>query len=1117
MRKQRRYVASLLSAVMILSTPLQALAVGEWQQDQGKWYHVTENQYDTGWFSEGQDVWYFLDHNGEMKTGWYQEETGGWYYLNRPGEGVEGQMRYGWYRDEQGAWYFLNTEHNGSFGKALTGWIWVDGYCYYFGEDCRMYSDRETPDGYLVDADGRWIVDGIVQREEGKGYRSEHTHETAKKYSYRSSGSGSSGGSGGSGSSGGNGGSTGNSGSDKKEGIYEEANKKSYDTFENVKAFNNKTQEGKEEIAALADSTLDIWVSDLPEASEEEMAGGELQEIQLLVANENPLYQYILEGKIEEGDVIHIPATDEQPMPLTFVYQGHDDNYDGDEIFDPETSEVIHTEEATLRHMLTDEIQYAAGGVNAEDPLAFSWEFQYPGTGEEDEVPANSTKTAPVSYKTATDSNAEAMIATPSNAEVVIATSSNASETGNGAAPLSLAKKASRAGEESQSRQKFKVSFTNDKKTGKLQLKIDTDCILYDHDKNLKTTGDQLKLSGGYEIKDFYPQMALDWPLLNNPGSIFKLDFLPNQIMAKVSCEEKISLGLEYTAGVDCKDVVKAINEANMEHLNKYEVAMFKIQGVDFDKSAVLWAGGITIGTGAVGLNMKDIQKQSISAPICPTFVLMVLLDVDGNIRIKSSAEISKESYRELGVNLQEKGYKGVGGTTEDNRGDENFEVGSHMINVYAKEWRSKTDSRPSDFVVELKAEGDVDLDTSLNVGLGLMLSGLIPVVAKGGVGVDAGFEGSGALIYDHGALNGELDGNVSLELYTKAQILAKIKASVFGAEFGIDLSPEWKWSLYKEELFPSDLSEIRLSTKIKEIYEKKYEELAAEYVKKPVETYMDYGNEHVAFTNDTTIESSSDLSKDSDIWIQYIKPGDADIPYLYDDSYGRRGEEGVYDINCGIDYLFEGIDENTTFGDVLEKTGITGQYFSGNADRTFPAFRFEDAGFRYWIGFESLENGTNYSFSSEEGLNEIDQIVRKTTIKDNKVFVSVDVPISANIDVYKNVIVDEWGAENLESCTVPSGDKWENVIKTTDGSSSTRWQVQERTNSVSFEFQVSPTTSEMGTISVWAGESPEKTQQIHPGTNKITYSWDNAPYWVYISVDGPDTLYIRNAVLNPQ
>ena len=127
MRKQRRYVASLLSAVMILSTPLQALAVGEWQQDQGKWYHVTENQYDTGWFSEGQDVWYFLDHNGEMKTGWYQEETGGWYYLNRPGEGVEGQMRYGWYRDEQGAWYFLNTEHNGSFGKALTGWIWVDG------------------------------------------------------------------------------------------------------------------------------------------------------------------------------------------------------------------------------------------------------------------------------------------------------------------------------------------------------------------------------------------------------------------------------------------------------------------------------------------------------------------------------------------------------------------------------------------------------------------------------------------------------------------------------------------------------------------------------------------------------------------------------------------------------------------------------------------------------------------------------------------------------------------------------------------------------------------------------------------------------------------------------
>ena len=104
MKKGKRYLASVLAVAMTVGNPVQILAAGDWQYDQNKWYHITENQKDTGWLSEGQDIWYFLDADGVMQTGWYKDGVGDQYYLNMAGEGVEGQMRYGWYLDSQGAW-----------------------------------------------------------------------------------------------------------------------------------------------------------------------------------------------------------------------------------------------------------------------------------------------------------------------------------------------------------------------------------------------------------------------------------------------------------------------------------------------------------------------------------------------------------------------------------------------------------------------------------------------------------------------------------------------------------------------------------------------------------------------------------------------------------------------------------------------------------------------------------------------------------------------------------------------------------------------------------------------------------------------------------------------------
>lgn len=48
------------------------------------------------------------------------------------------------------------------------GWVWLDGYCYYLtaehGWDI-VFKNGTTPDGYTVDEQGRWTINGVPQRD----------------------------------------------------------------------------------------------------------------------------------------------------------------------------------------------------------------------------------------------------------------------------------------------------------------------------------------------------------------------------------------------------------------------------------------------------------------------------------------------------------------------------------------------------------------------------------------------------------------------------------------------------------------------------------------------------------------------------------------------------------------------------------------------------------------------------------------------------------------------------------------------------------------------------------------------------------------------------------------
>ena len=125
----------------------RSLSGGEWIQDEkGWWYKRPDGSYPkNSWGYEaynGKSYWYYFLDSGYMATGWV-EVNGSKYYL------------------------FPNSD--GWKGRMLTGWQWIDGNCYYLDSQGQnegaLYRNTTTPDGYAVDAEGRWVVNGAVQKQ----------------------------------------------------------------------------------------------------------------------------------------------------------------------------------------------------------------------------------------------------------------------------------------------------------------------------------------------------------------------------------------------------------------------------------------------------------------------------------------------------------------------------------------------------------------------------------------------------------------------------------------------------------------------------------------------------------------------------------------------------------------------------------------------------------------------------------------------------------------------------------------------------------------------------------------------------------------------------------------
>ncbi len=189
---------------------------GEWKAVNGKWFYEKEGKPVKDWLMDKGNWYYLSQDSGEMLLG-SQEIKGSSYYFQNKNEAVEGSMARGWHQDSKGAYRFYdNREGSPTEGQELRGWQWIDGYCYYFEEEGEkkgiLLQNGMIKDGYTVNEEGQWTVNGVVQFVDGKGFitkksdvkgvsrtienteaRSERTSSARSHSGRRSSGAGSNG------------------------------------------------------------------------------------------------------------------------------------------------------------------------------------------------------------------------------------------------------------------------------------------------------------------------------------------------------------------------------------------------------------------------------------------------------------------------------------------------------------------------------------------------------------------------------------------------------------------------------------------------------------------------------------------------------------------------------------------------------------------------------------------------------------------------------------------------------------------------------------------------------------------------------------------------------------
>lgn len=771
MRKKKliRTLSATLAAILMVSNPLSVIA-GTWQFDGQHWKNVEQSgEVNRGWYSEGVDDWYYLDEDGKMVTGWFGD-----YHLHEISDGTMGKMDYGWYFDGS-HWYFLNTIHDGTFGARVKGWKWIDGYSYYFDAEGKLLTETVTPDGYTVDSNGRWHIDGKVVFTAGKGMSSNHTHEKFEEDVED----------------------TDTSDNTTPPSKPEETSPMVVRAKENVIALDSTTEEGLEELRNVYEGIYDYWTDDNGTPEDPSDDG-----FQFVVGEDNPLYQYILDGTYVKDSVIYIPACEYFPTGVSLVYQEHNDEYDRAMEYDASAYEVIYTRKAYITDLFEEDISFTFDDFSEEQPVSFVWVPDYSNVedGEEENT---------------------ATFAFSRNGEIaaygLASRSGTSTTTGKEAvkkeADLGAAKTVKGKGFQTQNLTKLypQVDYSD---IGQMGVKIDFDkIVLYDHDGKGSTETDRVVVDGELAMKNMALDGAFDWD--------FKLsDMLPQHIMGKFSYTEvrdlKVTLGGDLGDLEDvCKTIRKGISNlegTNVTHNNRRSVFGMDITGVDMSNTIVIGAVGFNLGTKTFKVNIKNIRDQSIKVPMAPTLVAMILMNMDGSISTTVVGQYTYTSYVEKGFNVQKQGYIGTHGSTcAENVGQENYVVsGDRNLNIYDLQAKSATEKNKKPVSeISLTMDGSAEVKVGFGVGASFMFAGIMPAMITGTVGPEADATLNGKIKYStETGVDFEGEASVNAALVARAAADVNLTAETFAGTPGIT----GHWDLAEYTLLQFSLTSGKLS-----------------------------------------------------------------------------------------------------------------------------------------------------------------------------------------------------------------------------------------------------------------------------------------------------------------
>ena len=281
-----------MAAVMAAANVMPAMAAS-WQQDGKGWrYQKDDGSYYAGswqWLegnSDGKNECYYFGADGYMAAGTVTPDG---YIVNADGQWIkDGVVQ----TQEQttgvsvpgGAWvqgtgtdigryWWRNTD--GTYPSAK--WIWLDGNqdgtaeCYYFDASGWLVTSGVTPDGYIVDKDGRWSENGIPKTMKALSGASGPGGGVGRTSGVGGGGGGSSSGGGGGSSSGGSssGGSSSYTWSDSDWSGYSDITSLWVNDFTNGNYSMMSSDEWQETKAAIEDFKADYLTSDMTDFEKE--------------------------------------------------------------------------------------------------------------------------------------------------------------------------------------------------------------------------------------------------------------------------------------------------------------------------------------------------------------------------------------------------------------------------------------------------------------------------------------------------------------------------------------------------------------------------------------------------------------------------------------------------------------------------------------------------------------------------------------------------------------------------------------------------------------------------------------------------------------------------------